>query len=118
MSEESRKIPLLRDGLSVEKRMHLSQVMSLPGFNVFIELMGAGCTEFNEDVIKTTPETERYAELLPARQQCAYAANLFSKRVLQSAEWHAQQVRGDSEVKVPVEDPIAKRFGIHIVKPK
>ena len=117
-SESSNVEPLLRE-LPPAKRILLAQVINMPGFKVLLELMDAGSYEANESVIRTSPEQDGYLQLLAARQQSAHGICKFSKRVVESCYWHAQQINQlEKETHAEKVDIVKKMYGITITKPE
>lgn len=83
--------PILRDDLSITKRIQLSSLMMHPGWEVLMELARAGCSDETAKVIQLPVETPNYPQVLVAYQQLAQAAWRFSNRLFDSVSWHASQ---------------------------
>ncbi len=83
--------PILRDELSVTKRIQLSALTMHPGWEVLMELARAGCNEETAKVVGLPVETPNYKDVLVAYQQLAQAAWRFSNRLFDSVAWHAGQ---------------------------
>ena len=83
--------PILRDELSITKRIQLASLMLHPGWEVVLELARAGCNDETAKVIQLPVETPNYRDVLTAYQQLAQAAWRFSNRLFDSIEWHARQ---------------------------
>ena len=86
---ESKK-PLLMKELTLGEKIALGQVTRLPGFQVIVKLIEAGCNQASAIAINTSPEEENYNQKVVARQTYAFDVNSFTRQVRDSINYHVQ----------------------------
>lgn len=86
---ESKK-PLLMKELTLGEKIALGQVSRLPGFQVIVKIIEAGCNQATATAINTSPEEENYDQKVKARHAYAYDVNSFTRLVRDSINYHVQ----------------------------
>ena len=82
--------PLLMKELTIGKKIALAQAVRMPGFDVIVEIIEAGCKKATADAINTNPEEANYDQLIKARHGYAHDVNKFTRLVRDSINFHAQ----------------------------
>ena len=90
MAEKERDKPLLMKELTLGKKIALGQVTRLPGFQVIVELIEAGCNQATAKAINTDPEDPDYGQVSAARLTYAHDVNKFTRLVRDSINFHVQ----------------------------
>jgi len=117
--EATESAPLLREELTTQERILLTQLTHMPGFKVLVKLLQAACARFNDNVIKLDPEAPDYDTKISKRQLKAWVASKFSADVFKAIDWHTDQViLAEQENQEESVDAVAKVFGIHTIGPK
>ena len=89
MAEEKLK-PLLMRELTLGEKIALGQVTRLPGFQVIVKIIEAGCNQATAKAINTNPEEINYSQLVVARQTYAFDVNAFTRQVRDAINYHVQ----------------------------
>ena len=79
---------ILGQSLPYDERILLAQLTNHPGWVVLVKVMAEACRNATEEAIKVDPASERYLEVLSAKQTTARAMSKFSNEVLQSVREH------------------------------
>jgi len=83
---------LCYDELTNEEKMRLDGLSTHPGFPVLKKLMEHACWKATQEVIKLSPRTERFDQVLAALQHEARAMNDFSSTLIKSIQAHSQAI--------------------------
>lgn len=90
MSEKEKEKPLLMNELTIGQKVALGQVTNMPGFQVIVALIEAGCNRAVASTINLSPEDLNYRQALEARHQYSHAVNHFTRLVRDSINWHVK----------------------------
>lgn len=109
MAEEKEK-PLLMRELTLGEKIALGQVTRLPGFQVIVKLIEAGCNQATAKAINTSPETPNYNQLVVARQTYAFDVNSFTRKVRDAINYHVQHgIAEDLEEQQKAQEAVAEQ---------
>jgi hypothetical protein len=82
--------PLLMREMTLGQKIALGQVTRMPGFQVIVAIIEAGCNRATANAINLSPEEPNYDQLVKARHQYAYDVNHFTRLVRDSINWHSE----------------------------
>jgi hypothetical protein len=85
-----KEMPLLMKELTIGEKIALGQVSRLPGFQVIVKLIEAGCNKATADTINLNPEDTNYDQLLKAKHNYSHSINKFTRLVRNSINYHVE----------------------------
>lgn len=85
--------PILGDKLTIPEQVTLASMTHHPGFKILVKMFEAACEDATQEVLRVDPEEQNYERVLAARQQCSRSTHQFSRRVLDSIQYHIQVAR-------------------------
>src|ERR1035437_3899477 len=88
-----KQIAILYGKLTIPEQVMLAQLTHQPGFKVLVKMLESASEDATQDVLRVDPEQENYERLLLARQQRSRATIEFSRRVLDSIQYHIDAAR-------------------------
>lgn len=110
MAEKEKPKPLLMRELTLGEKIALGQVTRLPGFQVIVKIIEAGCNQATATAINTSPEEDNYNQLVVARQTYAYDVNSFTRQVRDAINYHVQHgVFEDLEEQQKAQEAVAEQ---------
>lgn len=110
MAEKQKEKPLLMYELTIGEKIALGQVTRLPGFQVIVKLIEAGCNRATANAINTSPEEENYTQKVVARQTYAYDVNTFTREVRDAINHHVRHgIAEDLEEQQKIQEVVASQ---------
>ena len=102
--------PILMRELTIGQKIALGQVTRLPGFQVIIAIIEAGCNQATAKAINTDPEDPNYGQLSAARLTYAHDVNKFTRAVRDSINYHVEYgIAEEAQEQAKAEEAVAEQ---------
>lgn len=119
MAESTEVTPLLMNELTPQERIALRQVTHMPGWEVAMRILAAGCTEAANDISKLNPQEDDYERKVAERGRHSFSVNKYSARVQKSFIYHVEVLKAQAKAEeAEVNNAVARTFGIGLANPE
>lgn len=119
MADEKDFTPLLMNELTQHQRVALRQVTHMPGWEVAMQILAAGCVEAANDISKLNPQEDDYERKVAERGRHSFSVNKYSARVQKSFMYHVDVLKAQAKAEeTEVNNAVARTFGIGLANPE
>ena len=102
----------LGDNLTMEERLYLGQMTMMPGWVVLKEMIQEECLEATKEIVKLSPETEKYSEILTRLHLESRALNEFAASLIKSMEFQVKRGEYENETQDQVASLLKKKEAV------
>jgi hypothetical protein len=118
MAESTEVKPLLMEELTHHERIALRQVTHMPGWEVAMKILAAGCTEAANDISKLNPQEDDYERKVAERGRHSFSVNKYSARLQKSFIYHVEVLMAQAKAEqTEADNAVARTFGIGLANP-